>query len=339
MIELMFAASAQVLSGFSICAASVLLILYLFFLKHMLKSVLGQAASTVLMSCLIVLQGAHFWFFGDGHSLLDQRWYGLLLLTTPIAFFFFSREGLVPGITRSPLQALHLVPIAVGVFLPLNWLLPLSFVLGATYSAWFAMYVFGMRRRVNRYAFELFFFCYFAVLAILLLVLATSAQQIGDDVFHGAYAILIGLSFVLIVAALIAFPNVLTDVSDAARLTYASSTLGDVDVAAKATDLERLMTEERLFENEDLTLTMLADAVQLSTHQLSELINTHYNHGFSQFVRRHRVDAAKSLLLEDGSASVLSVGMSTGFRSQSNFYAAFKESTGMSPGAWRKHAR
>ena len=41
------------------------------------------------------------------------------------------------------------------------------------------------------------------------------------------------------------------------------------------------------------------------------------------------------MLLEEPGASVLSVGMNVGFTSQSNFYDAFREITGTTPGKFR----
>jgi len=322
--------------GFSIVAAPILLVAYLFFLRDMGKSNLGYIACIALLLAMTGLQVYHWLFLQTGLEPFDHRSYVLLQLATPPAFFFFSREVLVPGSTRSPLYFLHLVPLAAGPFLPLTWIPTISFVLGAGYSAWFAMFVFGLRRHVHRYLFELFFFCYFAVLAIVMLVLATSAKNLGNDVFYLAYALFTGASFVLVTAAMIWFPEILADMSDAAHLAYASSTLSSVDVDARLTDLKRLMRDDKLYENENLSLSMLADAIDLSPHQLSELINTHFGYGFSRYVREHRVDAARRLLRADPSASVLSISLATGFRSQSNFYSAFREITGMSPGAWRK---
>ena len=47
--------------------------------------------------------------------------------------------------------------------------------------------------------------------------------------------------------------------------------------------------------------------------------------------------AAPDLLwVAEPSASVLSVGLSVGFTSQSNFYEAFREIEGMTPGQYRK---
>jgi len=61
---------------------------------------------------------------------------------------------------------------------------------------------------------------------------------------------------------------------------------------------------------------------------------------FSRYLRELRVAAAKAMLCDEPSASVLSVGLSVGFTSQSNFYEAFREIEGTTPGQFRKlHAR
>ncbi len=334
----MLAATTQVFVGFSILAAPVLLIAYLFFLRDMEKSLVGRIAAVGLLGSMFGLQVCHMLFLENGAEPFAYRTYMLLLLATPPAFFFFSREVLVPRSTRSMLHLLHLVPLAAGPFLPLGWIPPISFVLGAGYSIWFAMYVFGLRRHVHRYLFELFFFCYFAVLAIAMLVLATSASALGNEIFYLTYALFTGASFVLVIAAMIWFPQILEDISDAAQLAYASTTLGSIDADAKLAQLDNAMTQEKIYENEDLNLAIVADAIDLSPHQLSELINTRFGYGFSRYVREQRIAAARVLLRNDASASVLSISLATGFRSQSNFYAAFREITGMSPGAWRKQA-
>ncbi len=334
----MLAAITQVFVGFSILAAPVLLIAYLFFIRDMEKSLVGRIACVGLLVSMFGLQIFHLLFLQGDVEPFAHRTYMLLLLATPPAFYFFSREVLVPGSTHSPWHLLHLVPLASGPFLSIVWIPPLSFVLGAGYSIWFAMYVFGLRRHVHRYLFELSFFVYFAVLAVAMLVLATSAQTLGKDVFYLTYALFTGASFVLVTAAMIWFPQILEDISDAAHLAYTSTTLGNIDVDAKLAQLDHAMTHDKIYENESLSLAMLADAVGVTPHQLSELINTRFGYGFSRYVRGRRVAAARALLREDRSASVLSISLATGFRSQSNFYAAFREITGMSPGAWRKQA-
>ena len=97
------------------------------------------------------------------------------------------------------------------------------------------------------------------------------------------------------------------------------------------------MTVDQLFQNEELSLSMLAEQLKLTTHQLSELINTEFEYGFPRYVREHRIRQAKDLLLNEPNSSILAISMNVGFKSQSNFYTAFKEITGISPGQFRKN--
>jgi AraC-like DNA-binding protein len=48
------------------------------------------------------------------------------------------------------------------------------------------------------------------------------------------------------------------------------------------------------------------------------------------------VAAAKRMLIDEPRASVLSVGLSVGFGSQSTFYAAFKDESGLVPSEFRR---
>jgi AraC-like DNA-binding protein len=96
------------------------------------------------------------------------------------------------------------------------------------------------------------------------------------------------------------------------------------------------MLKERAYEDAELSLPGLAAKLGISAHQLSELMNGRLGKGFSRYLREQRINAAKVMLLNEPSASVLSVGLSVGFSAQSNFYEAFREIEGMTPGQYRK---
>ena len=327
---------ATALTGFSIVAAVILLIAYLFFLDSMQKTVIGKAACATLLITLALLQYQHFRFLDTGVPLLETRSYVLLLMLAPTSFYFFSREILLGGAGVRPWHVGNLLPLPAAAILPVDVAAPLAFVAGAGYTLWFLRLVYGMRRNVSRFRFELFFFGLFTLLALLTLALIFLIPMTGPRAFYAAYTLCIGLGFALVVAALIVFPELLTDIAETARLSYATTTLGGVDVADRLRALERVMQDERLFANEDLNLAMTASAIELTPHQLSELVNTHFGHGFSRYVRGQRVAEAQRLLAEDPGASVLSIGMMVGFRSQSNFYTAFREIAGQTPGAYRR---
>ena len=317
-------------------AAAVLAFAYLLFLDSIRKTILGKAACTVLLLALTVLQGFHWWFLADGVDLFENRVYVTMLLLTPPSFYFFSREILLPEARLAPWQILHLAPVLLGLLLDSDNIVLAAFALGAAYSVWFVRVVLRVRRQVRRFRFEVFFFSMFALFAILVLVLASTYRYIDPALFYIAYANFTGIALLLVVAAMIVFPGIIDDISDAAALAYAKSTLDNVDVEAKLAALEHLMRIEKIYENEDLNLAGLADAAGLSPHQLSELINTHFGYGFSRYLREQRIREARRLLAADSAASVLSISLATGFRSQSNFYAAFREITGIAPGRYRK---
>ena len=322
--------------GFSVFAAAILLFAYLFFLENMQKSIAGKSACAVLLLALTGLQLYHlnYLFFSVG-DLFGHRPYVVLLLITPPSFYFFSREILLPDSKWSLWQVAHALPVLLSMFLPVNVIAAVAFTIGAGYSIWLVRVVYGMRRHIERFRFELFFFGFFAILAVLVLVLFVLVPYLSASVFYIAYANFTGVALFLVVAALLVFPEILDDITEVARITYAKTTLGDVDVEAKVRDLEQAMSVDKLYQNENLNLKILAEAIGLSSHQLSELINTRFGTGFSRYVRERRIDEAKRLLREDKDASILSISLATGFRSQSNFYAAFREIAGVAPGTYR----
>ncbi len=324
--------------GFSVIAAAVLLIAYLFFIKDMRKTPSSMLACSLLLFSLTGLQLSHWYFLQSGAELFEYRWYVAALLLTPPTFYFFSRTILQPESRLVLSDLVHFLPITLSFTLPANYVVPVALTIGAGYSIWLVRVVLGIRRQVRRFWFEVFFFSFFALLAVVVLVLAVASPFLSTAVFYIAYANMTGLALILVVGALLSFPELLSDISAAAELAYANSTLKNIDVETKRKELERLMTEDKVFQNENLNLNLLAGAVELTPHQLSELINTQYGHGFSRFIRERRVAEATRLLKEDHSASVLSISLMTGFKSQSNFYTAFREITGKAPGEFRKNS-
>lgn len=99
--------------------------------------------------------------------------------------------------------------------------------------------------------------------------------------------------------------------------------------------LMELMEKEKMFCDEDLTLTRLASMVAVSGHQLSEFLNRELSMSFKQFINHYRIEEAKKLLVSETDRPTLSVGMAVGFNSKSVFYTTFTKHTGTSPQAYR----
>ncbi|MES1262836.1 MAG: helix-turn-helix domain-containing protein, partial [Peristeroidobacter soli] len=281
------------------------------------------------------LEVGHLVYFLGGAEPLTHFYYRLALFIVPSSFYFFGRWAILPREPFKPVLLVHLLPILPLFALPLHVALPVLFIFGAGYSLWLGHLVYGLRDQRKQFRFEFFFFIVMSVLGIAVLGLGFAIPHIDDAYFYFFYNAAVGLGIAIMLVALVANPELIGDLSEAARVKYGASTLRDVNVDSTLQKLEELMTKGKAYQNEALSLSSLASEVGLSGHQLSELINSRLGMGFSRYVRERRVEAAKTLLVNAPAQSILSISMDTGFRSQSSFYAAFKELTGQSPGDFR----
>jgi AraC-like DNA-binding protein len=302
----------------------------------------GQPMSRVmgllLLLALGALQIAHFsWLY------LDQPWvrtvpYRMILFTVAPAFFLFSHPLLRPQVLPSIRFARlwHAAPVVTAPLLPDGLALPLAFLFGAGYLLWLASSLYDLRRERARFHLEMMLLGAIFSIAIAVSGLGLVQTALPQKLFFSLYAISIGAAFFLVQTTLGLRPQLVTQVSEAVQTAYASSTLTQVDCDAVLARLDRLIQTDRIFVDPELSLPGLAERLELKPHQLSELLNTRLGKGFSRYLRELRIEAAKTMLCAEPAASVLSVGLCVGFTSQSNFYEAFREIEGTTPGKFRK---
>jgi YesN/AraC family two-component response regulator len=98
-----------------------------------------------------------------------------------------------------------------------------------------------------------------------------------------------------------------------------------------------LMTQEKLYQETELTLQNLADKLNFPSYQVSQAINTGMQKSFYDLVNSYRVEEAKRLLTESNSRNytILSVGFEAGFNSKTTFNTVFKKFTGRTPTEFR----
>lgn len=102
--------------------------------------------------------------------------------------------------------------------------------------------------------------------------------------------------------------------------------------------LEKLLTEDRLFLDNELTLAMLAERIDLQPYLVSELINRYAGEPFFDFINRYRIEEVKRRLNDPShsSFSILGIAFDCGFNSKSSFNTAFKKFTGLTPSEFRQ---
>ena len=105
--------------------------------------------------------------------------------------------------------------------------------------------------------------------------------------------------------------------------------------------LGRLMTAERAYRQDGLTIGTLASRLSLPEYRLRRLINQGLGYrNFNSFVNHYRIAEAKAALGDPRQAEVpvLTIALDTGFSSLGPFNRAFKAETGLTPTEYRRQA-
>ncbi len=296
----------------------------------------SRIAGFVLIICLASIQWLNLQAILDPAILVYSSLYIALLYCIAPSFYFYSRWLLIAELKLESWQLSHLAPLIIGLLIPFNWAVPLAFLIGSGYLLWLGKAVYLLRSQRSRFKLELIALALFFSIAISVVGLGFIWTIIDKSTFLIGYSILIGLAFCATTLTLLKFPSITTEIAETSQATYAESTLKNIDREKIIQQLNQKMQQEKLYTLETLSLAMLAEQLQLSSHQLSELINTEFYLGFSKYIRKYRIEAAKKLLLAEPKSSVLSIGLSVGFNTQSNFYTAFRDIEGMAPGQYRK---
>ena len=104
------------------------------------------------------------------------------------------------------------------------------------------------------------------------------------------------------------------------------------DLASVASLLEHIDTHL----DQPLRLSELAEKAGLSGYQLDQRIRALFGISTAQYIIRKRIERA-CYLLERGDDSLTGVALDCGYGDQSAFTRQFRQSTGITPGAYRDH--
>lgn len=97
--------------------------------------------------------------------------------------------------------------------------------------------------------------------------------------------------------------------------------------------IETLITNEKLFQNPELTLTDLAKKLETNASVISKAINQGFGLNFNDFINQYRINAVKKAFEagEHKKSTLLGIAFDCGFNSKATFNRAFKKNTGLSP--------
>jgi AraC-like DNA-binding protein len=102
--------------------------------------------------------------------------------------------------------------------------------------------------------------------------------------------------------------------------------------------VHELIIKEELYLDTDLNLGKLAHKLDITSHQLSYVINNGFNQNFYSFINKFRVEKAKNLLADKelNKYSIIGIAFESGFNSKTSFNTTFKKITGQTPSEFKK---
>jgi len=132
------------------------------------------------------------------------------------------------------------------------------------------------------------------------------------------------------------YPRLLQPVAEEIRKArYQKSQIDHLDVDTVVQALAALMQQQRLWADAELSLASLAAQLEVTPHQLSQILNQTLGCNFRAYIKRYRIEEAKARLLDQPDRKILAIALDVGFKSISSFNGAFQKETGMTPSEFR----
>jgi len=109
----------------------------------------------------------------------------------------------------------------------------------------------------------------------------------------------------------------------------------EVQIIAK---IQKVMSEQKLYKNPNLSLNDLAEAISESRNTISFVLNNHLNKSFYNYVNELRIEESKNLLSDENMQhfSIEGIAAQSGFKTMSVFYKFFKDTENVTPAVYRK---
>ncbi|MFL9483403.1 helix-turn-helix domain-containing protein [Chitinophagaceae bacterium LWZ2-11] len=112
--------------------------------------------------------------------------------------------------------------------------------------------------------------------------------------------------------------------------------IADPDAAIWIEKLERAVQDKKLYKDPNLKLSDVANSINISVHQLSQLLNDNLGRSFSTYINEYRIEEACKLIAADSRLTFEAIGYEVGYNSKSTFYSAFKKIKDTTPALYKE---
>ena len=126
--------------------------------------------------------------------------------------------------------------------------------------------------------------------------------------------------------------------SDSSAKKYSSSSMSKVEMQVLFSRVEKLFNEDAIYLDSDLKIDSIAQTLNVTTHRISQTINTIATKPFYDYVNAFRVNHLKQLLtnLDNHKFTILALAIESGFNSKAKLNRVFKQQVGMTPKSFQK---
>lgn len=136
---------------------------------------------------------------------------------------------------------------------------------------------------------------------------------------------------------------IINDVSDPSESSekYLKSGLSEEKAREYKNTLIEKVEKQELYKKSDLTLQEIAENLNISVHNLSQVINTQIGQNFFDFINKYRIEAVKEKLTDPAydHLKILAIAFDCGFNSKTSFNNIFKKFTGETPSDFRSRLK
>ncbi|MEP2935180.1 MAG: helix-turn-helix domain-containing protein [Gilvibacter sp.] len=119
---------------------------------------------------------------------------------------------------------------------------------------------------------------------------------------------------------------------------YSSSSLSDDEMRQLFSKIEQLFVKDRVYLDAELNIDAIANQLNVTTHRVSQTINSMASKPFYDYVNAFRVTHLKRLLQDPNNKrfTILALGIESGFNSKATLNRVFKQQVGMTPKGFQK---
>ncbi len=102
--------------------------------------------------------------------------------------------------------------------------------------------------------------------------------------------------------------------------------------------LLHLFNEEKIYKKNNINLDILSQKLDTTRHNLSQVINEHFDVNFFNLINKYRIQEARDIFKRDSNnnLNIIDVAYDVGFNNKVTFNKAFKEQTELTPSQYIK---